>query len=456
MSESSKTKAGHSTNSLKRSNLLLIGLGCASSAVYLWSLRAHSPADIVWFLKLVLMASVLYTAACWLLIKTQTRHSTLLLILIFAALFRLGLLFAPPYLSDDIYRYIWDGRVQAAGINPYRYAPTDPALERLRDDKIYPRINHNYAPTMYPPVAEAIWFATTRVSESVTWMKLTMIAFEGIAIWAIIQLLASFGLPRQRVLLYAWHPLTVWEFAGSGHLDAIAVAFISLALLAHYRKAAAASGLTLAGAALVKMFPSVLFPALYKWRDWKMPLVFALAIVLAYLPYLGVGARGVIGFLPGYAQERGIFSGEQFFLLTAIRRVPLGFHVSTGAFIVFTILILAVVALWTLVRQTENYDGYLVNGLIIACTITVLLAPHFPWYFAWLVPFLCFVPSVPAIYLTLSSFLLYFSWVYWTDDQVFKIKAAIFVPFFLLLGFSLLRHRASLRTRAPAAEGVSS
>lgn len=443
------------TNLLKRSNLLLIILGCASFAVYLWSLRAHASADIVWFLQLVLIASALYIAGCWLIIRTQPNHSTLLIVLIFAVLFRLSLLFAPPYLSDDIYRYVWDGRVQAAGINPYRYAPTDPALEHLRDDKIYSRINHNYAPTIYPPVAEAIWFATTRVSESVTWMKITMILFEGVAIWAVMQLLALFGLPRQRVLLYAWHPLTVWEFAGSGHLDAIAIAFISLALLARGRKAKAASGLTLACATLVKMFPAVLAPALYKRRDWKMPLVFALTIVLAYLPYLGVGARGVIGFLPGYAQERGMFSGEQFFILTAVRRLPLGFHVPTWAFIVFTMLILAIVALWILAKQTDDYDRYLTDGLIMACTFTVLLAPDFPWYFAWLVPFLCFVPSMPAIYLTLSSFLLYLTWVYWTEDQVFKIKAAIVVPFFLLLGFSLWKRRAKLRIKEPAVEGIS-
>jgi alpha-1,6-mannosyltransferase len=441
---------------LKRSNLLLIVLGCASLAVYLWSLQAHSVADIVWFLRLVLIASVLYIAACWLVIRTEPSRSILLIVLIFAVLFRLSQLLAPPYLSDDIYRYVWDGRVQAAGINPYRYAPTDPALEHLRDDKIYPRINHNYAPTMYPPVAEAIWFVTTRVSESVTWMKITMILFEGIAIWAIVQLLASFGLPRHRTLLYAWHPLTVWEFAGSGHVDAIAIAFLLLALLAHRRNAQAAAGLYLGCAVLVKLFPAVLCPALYKRRDWKMPLVFVLAIVLAYLPYLGVGARGVIGFLPGYARERGIFSGEQFFILAAIRRLPLGSHVPTGAFIVFTILISAVVVLWILVKQRDNYDLQLTNGLIIACTFTVLLAPHFPWYFAWLVPFLCFVPSVPVIYLSLSSFLLYLTWLYWTDDQVFKIKVAMFVPFFFLLGFSLWKRRAKLRTRVPVVEGASS
>jgi alpha-1,6-mannosyltransferase len=456
MIELSETKATHTpTNLLKRSNLLLIVLGCASFAVYLWSLRAHSSADIAWFLQLVLIASVLYIAGCWLVIKTQPSHSTSLIVLVFAVLFRLSLLFAPPYLSDDIYRYIWDGRVQAAGINPYRYAPSDPALEHLRDDKIYPRINHNYAPTMYPPAAEAVWFVTTRVSESVTWMKITMIVLEGIAIGALMQLLALTGLPRQRILLYSWHPLTVWEFAGSGHLDAIAIAFISLALLARYRKTEATAGLTLACAALVKMFPAVLLPALYTRRDWKMPVVFALTIVLAYLPYLGVGARGVIGFLPGYARERGMFSGEQFFILAAIRRLPLGFSVPTGAFIVFTILILAIGAWWVLARQRDTYDRSLTNCLIIACTFTVLLAPHFAWYFVWLVPFLCFVPSVPVIYLTLSSFLLYYTWLYWADDQVFKIKVAMFVPFFLLLGFSLWKRRAKLRIKAPA-EGLSS
>jgi len=451
----SETKATNATtNLLKRSNLLLIVLGCALFAVYLWSLRAHSTADIVWFLQLVLIASVLYIAACWLVIRTESNHSTLLIVLGFAVLFRLSLLFAPPYLSDDIYRYVWDGRVQAAGVNPYRYAPADPALEHLRDDKIYPRINHNYAPTIYPPLAEAIWFVTTRVSESVTWMKITVILFEGIAIWAVMQLLGLVGLPRHRILLYAWHPLTVWEFAGSGHLDAIAIAFIALALLSRRRKAETASGLTLACAALVKLFPAVLLPALYKRRDWKMPLVFALAIIFAYLPYLGVGVRGAIGFLPGYVQERGMFSGEQFFVLAAIRRLPLGFRVPTEALIVFTILILAIVALWILARQRDTYDQSLTNCLIIACTFTVLLAPHFAWYFAWLVPFLCFVPSVPVIYLTLSSFLLYLTWLYWADDPVFKIKVAMFVPFFLLLGFSLWRRRAKLSIKVPAVEGI--
>src|SRR5439155_20082138 len=144
----------------------------------------------------------------------------------------LSLLFSPPYLSDDIYRYVWDGRVQAAGINPYRYLPADSALAQLRDDKTYPRINRkDYARTIYPPVAEAIFFLTTRISETVTWMKATMVLFEALAGWALAQLLTSFGLPRQRILLYAWHPLVVWEFVVIGHVVSIALEFIDLALL---------------------------------------------------------------------------------------------------------------------------------------------------------------------------------------------------------------------------------
>jgi hypothetical protein len=91
-------------------------------------------------------------------------------------------------------------------------------------------------------MAEAIFLLTTRVSESITWMKAIMIGFEAIAIWAIAQLLASYGLARQRILIYAWHPLVIWEFAGSGHVDPIAIAFIALALLARRKNAEVATG----------------------------------------------------------------------------------------------------------------------------------------------------------------------------------------------------------------------
>ena len=232
-------------------------------------------ADIAWFLKLVVIQSVIYLAVAWLSLRSKDSRSILILGLVFAALFRLSIVFFPPYLSDDIFRYIWDGRVQAAGINPYRYIPAEEPLAQLRDDKIYPYINRRETVhTIYPPVGQAMFLLVTRFSESVTWMKAAMVAFEAIAIWAIIQLLSSFGFARQRVLIYAWHPLAVWEFAGSGHADALAIAFIAFALLAHRKRAETLTGVLLACATCVKLFPVVLFPALYIRRSWKMPLAF--------------------------------------------------------------------------------------------------------------------------------------------------------------------------------------
>src|SRR5580765_8351520 len=207
--------------------------GVAMLILYRIAVHSKEVADIVWFIKLVLIQLIIYFGVAWLSLRTKDSKQLLVFGLIFAALFRLSILFFPPYLSDDIYRYVWDGRVQSAGINPYRYIPADESLEKLRDEKIYPNINRrDYARTIYPPLAEGAFLLITRLSESVTWMKAVMVGFEAIAVWALIQLLVSFGFARQRVLIYAWHPLVVWEFAGSGHVDALAIAFIALALFA--------------------------------------------------------------------------------------------------------------------------------------------------------------------------------------------------------------------------------
>jgi hypothetical protein len=407
-------------------------LGVAMLVLYRIAVHAKGAVDIAWFLKLVIVQILIYLGASWLSLRCRDSRLLLVLGLIFATLFRLSIIFFPPYLSDDIYRYVWDGRVQSAGINPYRYIPADESLANLRDEKIYPNINRrDYAHTIYPPVAEGAFLLITRVSESVTWMKAAMVGFEAIAIWAIIQLLSSFGFARQRVVIYAWHPLVVWEFAGSGHLDALAIAFIALALLAHRKHAETVTGVLLACATCVKLFPAVLFPTLYTRGSWKMPLAFVATILIAYLPYLGVGPLGVLGFLPGYASERGMVSGEQFFLLNAVRQL-LRVHVPTSAYLVFAVATLGILSVWLMQNQRSNDIHYLRKGLLITSVFMVLLAPHFSWYFSWLVVFLCFTPSIPVFYLTLSSFLLYLTWLNDTTNGVLLLKTFMFGPFLIL------------------------
>ena len=414
-------------------NVLLAAIGVILLILYRIGLHSQGAADIVWFIKLALVQSALYLIAAWLIVRARSARSTLIIVLVLAGIFRLSIVFAPPYLSDDIYRYVWDGRVQAAGINPYRYIPADEHLQNLRDEEIYPKINRrDYAHTMYPPAAEAAYFLTTRISETVTWMKLTIVGFELITVWLLMELLASFGMPRQRVLIYAWHPLVVWEFAGSGHIDPLAFAFIALALLARRRNWETATGISLGLATLAKLFPIVLFPALYKRWGWKMPTALAATIVVGYLPYLGVGPLGVLGFIPGYAQERGIVSGGQFFILGLLDRL-LGVKLPNALFLSFAGAVLLGLALWSVLKRDDDDGGYLKQSLVLGTAFMVFFAPDFAWYFAWLIPFLCFVPSIPVFCLTVASFFLYLTWIYWTETQYFKIKALIFVPFFLLV-----------------------
>jgi len=143
-----------------------------------------------------------YLAAVYCISRVPTNRRTLLLILVTAALLRLGTVVFLPYLSTDVYRYVWDGRVQAAGINPYRYIPADDALTPLRDEAIYPHINRaDYAHTIYPPAAQIIYFVVTRISERVTAMKLAMLVFDAATIGFLVLLLRGLGAPPDRVVV---------------------------------------------------------------------------------------------------------------------------------------------------------------------------------------------------------------------------------------------------------------
>jgi alpha-1,6-mannosyltransferase len=360
------------------------------------------------FILIALAQGAVYLLAVGVTWRGGFSRRALAALLGLAVVMRLGVLAAPPHLSDDINRYVWDGRVEAAGINPYRYIPVDPHLAALRDDKIFPNVNRNtYAPTIYPPVAEYIFFLATRVSQSLTCMRATMLVFELVTVLLLIRLLMLFELPRERILIYAWHPLLLWEFAGSGHIDAAVLSFATLALWARRRKADWLTGVAVAAAGLVKFFPAVIFPALYRRWDWKMPAAAAATILFAYLPVIGVG-RAVFGFLPGYAKEEGLLNGSGFFLWNLATSVaPSVGDLGVLAYLVFVAVAIAALAIYLVLRDKSG-NHYIAAATTLAVATTILLSPHYAWYFAWLVPFLCFAPYPSVLYLTVASPLLYF------------------------------------------------
>jgi len=422
--------------------LLLTGVGLWRQHVY----------DTDGFTVLALVQGAFYLAAVALTWRGGLSRRALIAVLAVAALMRLAVLLAPPYLSDDINRYVWDGRVEAAGINPYRYVPADPHLAALRDETIFPKINRSdYAPTIYPPVAEYIFFLGTRLRESLTAMKATLLAFELAGALLLLRLLRDWRLPRERILIYAWHPLPLWEFAGSGHVDAAIVTFVALALWARRREKAWLTGSALAAAALVKFFPAVLFPALYRRWDWRMPLAAAATAIIAYLPFIGAGSA-VFGFLPGYLQEEGLQSGAGFFLWSLLGSVaPQVEHLGPAPYLALAAAILVALG----VRSLFTAHGrYLASTLTLAVAAMVLLSPHYPWYFAWIVPLICFTPRASVLYLTVACPLLYFvPGGAELEGARMPFEAAIYGPFAALLAFELWRQR-SARTGISWIKGV--
>ena len=411
--------------------LLLTGVGLWRQHVY----------DTDGFTILALVQGAFYLAAVALTWGSRLSRRALTAVLVVAAVMRLVVLLAPPYLSDDLNRYVWDGRVEAAGVNPYRYVPADPHLAALRDETIFPSINRSdYAPTIYPPVAEYIFFLGTRLRASSTAMKATLLVFELAGVLLLLRLLDELSLPRARILIYVWHPLPLWEFAGSGHVDAAVVTFVVLALWARRRQAAWLTGSALAAAALVKFFPAVLFPALYRRWDWKMPVAAAATVLLAYLPFIGAGS-GVLGFLPGYLQEEGLQSGAGFFLWNILRSVAPLEHLGPGLYLGLAAAVLVSLAVHSLFTAE---DRYLASSMTLAVAAMVLVSPHYPWYFAWLVPLICFNPRPSVFYLTLACPLLYFvPGGAAHEAERMGFEWAIYGPFAALVVFELWRRHAA-------------
>jgi alpha-1,6-mannosyltransferase len=335
---------------------------------------------------------------------------TLLIIVASAVGCRLVCLFSPPFLSTDIFRYVWDGRVQAAGINPYRYIPADPHLAFLRDSQIYPHINRReYAHTIYPPGAQMLFLLITRVGESVRWMKAGMVGLEALTIWILVRLLTAVGLRREQVLIYAWHPLLLWEVASSGHVDGAALPLIALALLFYIRHKPLATGVALGAATLVKLYPIVLFPALYRrsaWRDWKMPAAVAGLVAAGYGCYASVGTH-VLGFLPEYAKEEGMESGSRYFLLTLARHSLHRQTLPTSVFYAFAALLLLGLALWAFLSNEAAPLAAIRASFVIAAALMLLFSSHYPWYYLWLLPFVTVLPYVPMLYFITACFYLY-------------------------------------------------
>jgi alpha-1,6-mannosyltransferase len=335
------------------------------------------------------------------------QRRALIVILVGAAGMRLVLLFSEPTLSSDLFRYIWDGRVQAAGINPYRFVPAAAELAPLHDPDIWPHINRaDYAVTLYPPGAQLLFLGLTRVSESVVAMKLALLLFEAAGIAALIALLRRLGKPVTEVAAYAWHPLPVWEIAGNGHLDGFMLALLLAGLLLYVQDRTLIAGVLVTIGALIKPLAALVLPVLWRAWDWRLPACVAATIALAYAPFLSVG-WGVFGFVAGYVEEEGLASGNGLKLLWLAQQLTGPLHYGAAAYLAIAFIALGALALTIALRSNRTPQASMRSASWMLTAFLVLISPNYPWYFLVLVPFLALAPSATAWVLTSASVLFY-------------------------------------------------
>ena len=369
---------------------------------------------LIVFVGLECAAALIYFGTVWLVNAGPLPRRATLLVVLLAAAMRVLPLATPPFLSSDLFRYVWDGRVQAQGINPYLYLPAAPQLEFLRDEEIYTSTNRSEeAPTIYPPMAQVIFAAIGQVWSSLAMVKLTMAGFEAVAIGAVAWLLHRAGRPAAAVLTYAWNPLPIWEYAGNGHIDGASIGFMALAMLVMANGKRGWTGTVIGLAVLCKLLPAAIFPAFWRRWDWRM-LAGTVVVILALYGFYTYGAGWhVLGYLPGYANEEGLATGQGFFVLRALALFGTLPPWATNAYVVLAGLgLLGLAAFYMLGRPLPADPGArtLVIGraaAILATATTVAISPHYPWYVGWLALFACFAPLPSVVYLSASSVLLY-------------------------------------------------
>jgi alpha-1,6-mannosyltransferase len=411
----------------------LAGIGAILAALTLATPFAFQASGDNAFIALTVPACVLAFAATQVAERTPSNRALWLIFGIGIAL-RIYVLLFDPLLSSDIFRYVWDGRVQAAGINPYRYFPAHDAVAHLREATIFPEINRpDYAVTIYPPVAEFFFLIVTRIGENVNVMRLALLACEAVSVTLILLFLRRMERPTTRVVAYFWHPLPIWEIANGGHVDALAVALMLLGLWV------ALTGRAMRGAAvitlgmLVKPYVAPALAPLWRPWDWKMPLIVIAIIALCYLPYLSVG-WGVLGFLTkGYLTEEGIISGNDLWLLSVWR---LAFGAHRGDLVAYAAVaasILLFMAFSAARRPNRTIASSLTDTNMLMLVVLLLLSPNYPWYFLAIVPFVALCGNAPTWVLSIGALLL-------TDEVRWDFQIPKLVVKSILFGGCLLAY----------------
>jgi hypothetical protein len=418
-------------------------------ASFLWI--ASTEGAIVPSISLLLVASAIHVAAAW---YALTHGGKCRLIIPAAIVFRLTFVLLPPATTDDLHRYRWEAMVQESGGNPYQARPSAPEWGHLRDTT-YDRIPTRDFKAGYGPAWELLSRGTFVLARAMTddaesqvkWMKAPAMVFDLGLLAALAALLALLGLPRSRLVVYAWAPLPIWEFWCNGHNDAVVCFWVVAALVAARRGWKSRTGAALGMATAVKWWPAALLAAF--GRRGGMLKTFALAaivVALFFTPYLSdvtENARHISGFVGGWRNNDSLFG----LLLWAVggdvykaKYLAFGFIAWAAGWLAWRPWPLEKVAIWTIV------------------CILLFSANCHPWYLTWFIPLLAIYPH-PSLLLWISlaplSYAVRIRWDLLGEwDGSTPDRWWMYGPVFVLMAWEYSRWRQKKATaRAYTADG---
>ena len=356
-------------------------------------------------LKLVAAAWLVFCCAAW-LVRGASVRLAVGLILVGGIALQVVALAGPPQNSSDLYRYIWDGRVQAAGIDPYLYPPDAAGVAQLRDPFLWSgtgpghyvdcvpternlvdpsgglvagctKLNRPRVPTVYPPVAEAYFLAIQEAAPADNSTTPVQAAAAGFAVLVTVMLLfglSKLGRDPRLAALWAWCPTVPLEAGQNGHVDVVGVALALAALLLLARassKGRVITGGVLLGLAIAtKVTPVLVMPAVLR-RGWALISASALtAISLVYVPHVLAVGQKIIGFFPGYLRQEGYSTGSGYSVI--------GLFVGGKAATAVAALLLGAIAL-AIYRYCDPSQPWR-GGVLMTSAALAVCTPHFQWY----------------------------------------------------------------------------
>jgi alpha-1,6-mannosyltransferase len=430
--------AEHESKDMSRARVICIG--ALMELCYIGFSFVHgSPLDVLAFTVVNSLAFILLAVAViW--FRRQKNPATdrmwiVALIIAFGVLFRLTLIAHGPVASDDIFRYIWDGKVAAHGINPFSFAPSDTALQSLRTDTLPERVNHPAMRTVYPPLAQGLFLLSqTLFGDSLPGMKFLLMLCDIGSLGLLVLLLRKLGQPPEGVMVYAWSPLPVMYFGIDGHIDALGVMLMLLFVLLLLKNRPVLAAVALGGAALAKIVPLILAPlGMRSLRDIRriwIPVVTAAVVAAGYWFYLeptGGLSESLVLF-----GSRWEFNGFVFEIVYAILRSNEAAHaVCAGATLLWILGVF-------LVDRTIPEKVFLIFlGMILFAPVV-----H-PWYLTWIAALLALRWSTAVFILlgmsNLSNIVVYQYHLTGVWQQSTLMLLIEYIPFYAMLAWEVMR-----------------